>query len=645
MFNKFKRQSADESQNKIQSKRKGKKQNRNRKSSSASLGFEKLEKRELLASFLSDVGVLTVVGTSGVDTIRVQQVGMPFYQVRVFVNNLPPDIYSSGQVQSVKTFALGGNDTVYHNTFKQSEIFGAGGNDKIYGGTSVDRIYGGGGIDTIHGNGGNDFLNGQSGNDIIYGGGGADIIYGIGGHDRLDGGEGNDRLVGGLGNDHLTGQAGDDVLFGNAGTNTLSGGDGNDEAYGESGSDTIYGGAGDDRLYGYGGVDTIRGDAGDDIINGHGSGDTLQGGDGRDQIFGGDGADNIHAGNGDDIIRGGRGGDTIVGFQGSNTIYGEGGQDTITGGTDRDTIFGGDDRDTILGGAGNDKIEGGNGNDIIRAGDGDDEIEGGEGHDNLYGDNGNDLLEGNNGRDTLSGGNGNDVVYGGVDRSRDFLTGNAGMDQFLTEDMSVQDWARDVTRADAYVLLRNGNQGWSDREVMDVSETMDRIRDDLGTYNLFREPNDTAARSPLNLINDSSTGLGSNQLVNGRHLIRLSDAALSGSWLSSDGLRPGQVLVHELGHTWQGANTGAWNNFIAASGWTQQNQTSNPSYTLSGDRRWFYLSNSEFATIRESDQRGRFNPYEDWATMWEEYFYVSTSGTGELGNKLRILDNLFAAIA
>lgn len=85
--------------------------------------FQNLEKRELLASFLSDTGVLIVSGTGGNDTIRVQGFA-PTLPISVFGNSEPVDNYTFADVQSLRIFAQGGDD----------KLFGNAGNNTLHGG-------------------------------------------------------------------------------------------------------------------------------------------------------------------------------------------------------------------------------------------------------------------------------------------------------------------------------------------------------------------------------------------------------------------------------------------------------------------------------------------------------------------------------
>jgi uncharacterized protein YkwD len=132
------------------------------------LHIEALESRDCPTTVNLFNGVLTIVGTSGNDTIIVTQTG--------------------------NTIQFGG---------------------RSFDASTINRI-------VISGQGGDDVLDDQTGKpSVIYGGFGNDRIYGRGGDDRLYGGSGNDILVGGAGNDILWGGSGTDQLIDTSGSNTL----------------------------------------------------------------------------------------------------------------------------------------------------------------------------------------------------------------------------------------------------------------------------------------------------------------------------------------------------------------------------------------------------------------------------------------
>ena len=630
-------------QSKKRSRRSGK-----RNSANQTLGFEQLERRELLASFLSNTGQLTVLGTTGGDNITVQTF-IPSNEVRVFINSDPFDSYTASDINIVKVFAYEGDDTVSVSVGLNvpTEIIGSAGDDVIYGSRGRDYIVGGLGSDRVYGYGGNDKIIGNDGRDFLFGGDGADELHGTTGDDEMYGGGGDDIMYGGSGNDLMLGQGGRDRVFGHAGDNRLLGGTGDDFLFGNSGKDHMLGGTGNDELFGYGGDDTINGNEGSDRVVGHGGDDSLAGGTGDDAILGGDGADRINAGPGDDSVWGGNGSDLINGISGANEIYGGRGADTIFGGINDDIIYGGDEGDTIRGFQGDDTIHGNHGDDILRGDEGDDEVFGGLGNDRIYGGEGDDVLRGNAGFDQLFGEEGTDNLLGGLGED-DTLQGGGGMDRMLADE---SDTVLDFTGQDAVVRFENGNQTWSEVEVNAINDGLDILVNRTGNNTLLNRSNLSLSNHiELVLSNDSTAGLGQNDPNGGDRIIRLSDNALNGNnFLNASAAR---VLIHEIGHSWQfvGFENGpdTWQDFIAVSGWTMEDMSDNDNFTLNGasdEEEWWYESDSQFATIRNIDQRGRDNPYEDWSSMWEEYFFVSTTGTGDLGAKLAIIDNFFTLIS
>jgi hypothetical protein len=112
-----------------------------------------------------------------------------------------------------------------------------------------------------------------------------------------------------------------------------------------------------------------------------------------------------------------------------------------------------------------------------------------------------------------------------------------------------------------------------------------------------------------------------------------------------------QLVFHEIGHGWGGANTD-WAGWQALSGWTTQAPSpgQQANYTQSPDadvNRW-YLSSSNFAR-----NYGRTNPAEDFATSFALYFMDEVgedyAGNGavnavDIPTKIAFLDAFFASI-
>ena len=148
-------------------------------------------------------GVLTVNGTSGIDTIQVGQSsrgvsivansrtlsGSPFKGVgRIVVNaGDGPDRVILGPGVTIPSSLLGGNgdDTLVGGDGPDT-ILGAAGNDSLDGGNGADQLFGGLNNDTLTGGFGVDQLRGEDGNDVLFGADGLSEL--------LDGGNGSDVL-------------------------------------------------------------------------------------------------------------------------------------------------------------------------------------------------------------------------------------------------------------------------------------------------------------------------------------------------------------------------------------------------------------------------------------------------------------------
>lgn len=154
---------------------------------------------------LTDDGVLQVVGTSGRDFVRVDQVGHWWHSAESQLlvggifgvggghgngNGHPPEI-------AVKRFDASNVNSIY--------MVMADGSDSV----------------TIGGSGRGWSRSPQAVSIPA-------IVLGGAGNDQLVGGQGTDVLVGGLGDDHLWGRNGNDVLIGSDGRDSLDGGDGDD---------------------------------------------------------------------------------------------------------------------------------------------------------------------------------------------------------------------------------------------------------------------------------------------------------------------------------------------------------------------------------------------------------------------------------
>lgn len=399
---------------------------------------------------------------------------------------------------------------------------------------------------------------------------------------RAEGLGGNDRII------NLTNKT--TVQLGGDGNDTLTGGAGFDSLSGESGNDSLVGGAGNDQMFGGAGNDRMLGNAGYDL---------LQGGDGNDSMLGGDGND---------------------------TMLGEAGMDQISGENGDDNLSGGDSLDILLGGNGNDVIHGDAGNDIIA---------GGAGNDDLFGGADNDQLEGGPGNDGLFGGSGQEHLYGngGIDR---FLRWDAPGNKTTVHDKASSEsltYFKDQTQETDLVrdglTLRYAPGQWSEGEIELVDTGLEFLHHEVGNTKMLKRANGgdmTFLRIGAYIPYDAGDGIddANDQIANRKGLSLLGTNHGNGAidlnqndftFASPDEFTAS--VVHELAHNWQEAN-GRLDEWLALSGWVKST-TPNANQILSNDGQWVYDKNAEFAR-----DYGKTNPHEDFATMFEAYFWLKT---------------------
>jgi Ca2+-binding RTX toxin-like protein len=366
------------------------------KSQGGTEAIEALETRRLYSTSSLSSGVLTIDGTSGVDTVYVSQaVG----QVLVY-DGKNSNFYDVSKVKKVRIDTGAGDDTIYVGLVDNipTTIKGGSGNDDINAGDENDLIDGGDGSDDIDGLGGNDY---------IAGGGGANDISGGKGNDTLIGGDTTDQLFGGEGNDLLDGGLGADAIYGNEDIDTVTYASRTAPVYVDL-SDAL-GEQADDGQAGEGDwvhsdVENIEGGAGNDVLVGNTFLQTTPpfGYTTINAINGNDGNDTIQGLDGNDVLNGGGGNDSIGGNAGRDKIFGGGGNDVIRGHGGNDWLYGQSNIDKTWGGEGNDWIDGGTSNDRLQGDNGDDSIIGGIGDDHVYAKNaGKDQVDGQDGFDDI----------------------------------------------------------------------------------------------------------------------------------------------------------------------------------------------------------------------------------------------------
>jgi predicted outer membrane repeat protein len=138
-----------------------------------------------VTAILLENGVLTIGGTTGNDTIRVQADGTG---VAVLLNGVASGPYTG--VNALALYGQQGNDLLEVDAALTLPAY-------LDGGLGNDTLIGGAGNDTLRGGPGSDLLLGGGGNDLLIGGGGRDLLIGGAGADTLHGSAGDDLLIGG----------------------------------------------------------------------------------------------------------------------------------------------------------------------------------------------------------------------------------------------------------------------------------------------------------------------------------------------------------------------------------------------------------------------------------------------------------------
>jgi hypothetical protein len=340
-------------------------------------------------------------------------------------------------------------------------------------------------------------------------------------------------------------------------------------------------------------------------------------------------------------FQGGSGNDRFVNHISRMPIraWGFGGNDYLEGYNGADYLDGGSGNDTLVGYGGNDVLRGREGKDILR---------GGSGNDRLFGDADNDQLAGGGGVDYLYGGTGNDALVGGDLRARDYLYGQADADRFLREN---GDFAMDLQSEDASILFRNGSSAWNENELLAVDNAFAELQAAAGGTRLLK---DTLSNRELVFQKESgsfgSAGRNTTTPVYERYwdfwkftwkerylwterLIQIKDFNESNAASRAAAV---DTVIHEIGHNWDSSQERAkadipgstWDAFARISDW----RSSNPGSThyLSGDGSWYYSKASRagfFGDIISTGRGnslfyGKWNPREDFATSFEEWFKI-----------------------
>jgi Ca2+-binding RTX toxin-like protein len=418
------------------------------------------------------------------------------------------------------------------------------------------------------------------------------------------------------------GKGGNDYLWNTANVVVQAkGGPGHDVIEGGPLADNLSGGSGNDTLVGKEGTDKLYGEDNDDVLDGGADVDHLYGGDGNDTLLGGDGNDVMDGSNDTDSLDGGNGGDQLIAGLGADTLLGGPGNDALDGGNDNDFLDGGTENDTLWGGLYDDTLKGGDGND---------ELWGADGEDNLYGEWGDDTLCGGTGDDGLTPGYGDDKAWGesGADR---FLKLHDGHDPLgFPVDAGTEDFV-DADRDDVTVNFKVGAWAWSheDLEAVDGGLAVLHHNDITGNTKLLKMPDGHS----LNFFRDVMVGdlpdeyedvltpekVGGTNAGGGE--IHLYNYGMKGNVTS--------LIVHEIGHNWQGSGNPYADDFKAVSSWTTDPPDEN--YILSPGGVWWYDGN--LSLIGEEpgfvSTYAQTNPYEDFAETFTYYFLNNSDHSNE----------------
>ncbi len=308
---------------------------------------EELERRRLLSASLSS-GLLTITGTSGADSITVQQDSISL----TVSDNGAVSTFGIDKVQKLSIDLKAGNDFLRLSR-----------KDRTHAVKAPATILGGSGNDTLRGGLGNDSVTGGDGNDLLDGGSGADQLVGGNGIDTTDysarvkpvfvrvDSNGNDGELNEKDNvqtERVTGGAGDDTF-------KITSSDSGNEFFGGKGIDVVdYSGLTSassvvpisldnktndgknkaDNIHSD--IETVIGSKFKDSIEGSDGPNTLVGGDGDDTVFGDQNREGVTGPGSDDVLSGGRGRDLLDGDFGTDTYLAI---DPAVGSTsDKDTI-------------------------------------------------------------------------------------------------------------------------------------------------------------------------------------------------------------------------------------------------------------------------------------------------------------------
>jgi hypothetical protein len=287
---------------------------------------------------------------------------------------------------------------------------------------------------------------------------------------------------------------------------------------------------------------------------------------------------------------------------------------------------------------------------------------GGGGDDSLI-SNGHGIADGGEGNDQIIG---FDVAFGGVQspghKDLDDLVGNHV--DLLMANQSYLRYSKDVINSYlaggkfasefgvpySVMILQNADATWTDSEVNGLAHGLRVLLEEVPNGTLLYGPPVTGYRPVITRVHHlDSTDVDSHKVTVGKFSpdgsIAMSDSAFADPGVAA------MTLIHELGHAWYGnpqfqrttfefqdASFKAmlqnlhiqWNQL---SDWRSTVPSSAAKYTHDLSSPWWHLKSAGFGR----GDYGTANPWEDWSTAWESYFYFKYADQiGTVEGKLRL---------
>jgi Ca2+-binding RTX toxin-like protein len=215
-------------------------------------------------------GNLFVVGSAGMDTVRIRPAGGRKVQVTVQTDaGFVGRVMDPGKhpFNGIIVYSGPGDDRIDLDVGKaRTTVVAGAGNDVIRTGAGNDAIDAGDGDNLIDAGNGVNSVFATDGNNVVRTGSGPDVVTVGNGRNQIATGAGNDTVTAGTGGSLIDAGAGNDQVTALGGTNWIEGGSGNDVLIGGGGLDILLGGSGKDLLIGGAGGDLLKGGAGNDIL-------------------------------------------------------------------------------------------------------------------------------------------------------------------------------------------------------------------------------------------------------------------------------------------------------------------------------------------------------------------------------------------